>query len=684
MTLAGQLIELDIMPGVMPSTDATASDITCWASGYHIRFDSTTGRLRKLAGWSHVIFNYSASISGTMRNIYSSTINQKVYTIIGTNSYLYSLLGSELSNITPLDTTPITAANSLATHYATLANNPINTTNGSNTVTISDTEAALFQVGDTYTLSGATTTNGVPNTELNAGHIIRMIGVNLISIIVATNATSSGSGGGALVIRKSGLITLTKATHGLSNNNRVLIAGAVAVGGVTALQINAEFQIRNVLTNSFDFMTDGTATSSASGGGGAGTEYYPQIIAGLLNEGIGQGYGAGKYGVGLYGTALLSSSGEVYPRIWFCDRFGDNIIMTPGNQTGVYTWDGNTITAPTLITNAPTDINYAFVSNNILVTFGHDVENKIFASDIGNYTQWTASSNNQVFEDTIEGAGKLISHCPVDGYNLIFTETQTYTFTYIGLLAGIWQIQTLDASIGLLAPMARISINGYAYWMGQDNFYMFRGGKVEIIPSNIGLQSTILRYVFDNLNYSQRFKIFAWYNEDYDEIWWHYPSADSNECDRIARFNRKLMCWTPDELNRTAGEYPTQNLSNPRLGNVGTLYLHETGNDDDGSAMTFSATTKKFLSGRDTIILGQIVPDSTMSGTIQLTIDSYNYPQSAVAMNTNIYDITSTTERVPTQINGRYEDYTIAGEELGQSFLMGQWMLEPQKSSRAI
>ncbi len=683
MTLAGQLVELEITPGVMPSTDATPSDIPCWASGYHVRFDSTTGRLRKLAGWSHVIFNYSVTIAGTMRTIYSSTINQKVYTIIGTNSYLYSLIGSDLSNITPLDTTPITAANSLATHYATLANNPITTVISTNTVTITDTEAALFKVGDNYTLSGAATTNGVPNTELNAVHIVRAIGVNLISIIVATNATSSGSGGGASVVRKSGLITLTKATHGLVNDDRVLIDGAVAAGGVTAPQINAEFQIRNVLTNSFDFMTDGTASSFVSAAGGAGTVYYPQIIAGALNQGLGQGYGAGKYGVGLYGTALVSTSGEVFPRIWFCDRFGDNIVMTPGNQTGVYTWNGDPSAAPALVTDAPTDINYAFVSNNILVTFGHDVENKIFASDQGDYTEWTASSSNQVFEDIIEGAGRFISHCPVDGYNLIFTQTQTYTFTYIGLLAGVWQIQSLDATIGLLAPMARISVNGYAYWMGQDNFYMFRGGKVEIIPSNIGLQSTILRYVFDDLNYSQRFKIFAWYNENYDEIWWHYPSADSNECDRIARLNRKLMCWVTDELDRTAGESPTQNLSNPRLGNVGTLYLHETGNDDDGSAMAFAATTRKFLSGRDTILMGQFVPDSTMSGTIQFTVNSYNYPQSATAMNNVTYNITSTTERIPTQINGRYENYTIAGDELGQSFLMGQWMLEPQKSSRA-
>lgn len=845
MTLAGQLVELQIMPGVMPSTDATSSDIPCWASTYHVRFDSTTGRLRKIGGWSHQTFDYNVTVDGTIRTVYSATINQQVTTILGTNTSLYALLGSSLSNITPLDITPIDAPDSLATHYATLASNPISTTSGSNVITIADTEAGLFQTGDVYTLSGATTTNGVPNTEINARHIIRTIGVNVLTVQVGTNATSTGSGGGASVVRSSGLITLTQMAHGLSENERIGVAGVATlaassatvgapgtgyvpgdiikvaggdfespatftlsttkvvsatvaaggtggssgtqtvtgttgsgtkfqasvtvsgggsitavlsislagsyasnpsiltnepvtgasltgaalnvimgvntitlldagiyytppinnaattcphgtgatldvtysgidnVGGIPNTDIDIEFNIRNVLTDSFDFMTEGTATSSVSGAGGSDIVYFLSIPAGNLDQGIGQGYGAGKYGVGLYGTALLSEFGEKYPQIWFCDRYGDNIVTTPGNQSGVYTWNGNTTEAPTLIPNAPTDINYAFVQDNILVTFGHELENQIFSSDQGDYTQWTASSNNQVFQLTLVGAGRLISHVPLNGYSLIFTSTQTYTFQYIGLLSGIWQIQILDSAIGILAPMARISVNGYAYWMGQDNFYMFRGGRVEIIPSNIGLQSSILRYVFDDLNYSQRYKIFAWYNENYDEIWWHYPSSESNECDRIARFNRTQQFWTADQMDRTAGEYPVQNLSNPRLADVGTLYLHESGNDDDGAPMVFSATTKKFLAGRDTIILGQIVPDSQMTGTIALTVGSYNYPQSAVAMNLNTYSITSTTERVPMQINGRYEDYTISGAELGQSFLMGQWMLEPQKSSRA-
>lgn len=682
MTKASELREIEITPGVMPFTDATPSDIPCWVSTLHVRFDPTTGRIRKLGGWSSNTFDYGETVEGTIRTIYSATINQKVYTLLGTNIGLYALIGSSLTNITPLQTTPVAAANSLATHYGTLANNPISTTNLSNYVTVADADASRYRINDVYTLSGSSAVNGVPALEINADHVIRSISPTSVTFRVATAATSTGSGGGAAVVRKSGLMRLTSAAHGLEDGERVKISGAANTAGILAADINMEFIIRNVAINTFDFMTAGTATSSVAAGGGAGTQYYPQLAPGNLNQGLGQGYGAGLYGVGLYGTALVSASGETYPQIWFIDRFGDNLVMTPGNNSGSYIWDGSTAFAPAPIANAPDDINYLFVSDNILVTFGHDFENEIFASDQGDATEWTASSTNQVFQDIIEGAGRFISHAPVDGYSLIFTEQQTYTYKYIGGTA-IWQTLLLDASIGLIAPMARVSVNGIAYWMGQQNFYMFRGGKIEIIPSNFGTESSMLRYVFDNLNYSQRFKIFAWYNENFDEIWVHYPSADSNECDCIARISRKLFLWAPDVMDRTAGEYPVQSLSSPRLANVGTLYTHESGTDDDGEPMAWSARTKKYLSGKDTALQTQMIPDNNMTGTANLQVRMYNYPQSQTTMNNKNYAFTSTTEKIPVQLNGRFWDHTFSGEELGQSYLMGQWYEEPQKGPTA-
>jgi len=278
----------------------------------------------------------------------------------------------------------------------------------------------------------------------------------------------------------------------------------------------------------------------------------------------------------------------------------------------VYTWDGDVAGAPTLVSNAPTDVNYAFVSDNTLVTLGSGAENRIKASDQGDITQWTGSSTNAVFTDDIEGAGRLLSHAPVDDYNLIFSENQTIKFRRIQS-DFIWSIEVIDQNIGIIAPMARVTVGGVPYWMGVNNFYRFRGGQVEVVPSNSQKESTILRYVFDNLNYGQKSKCFAWHNKLYNEVWFHYPSASSNECDRVARVGLNDFHWVTDTWDRTAAEYPFTETHEPRLANQGILYRHEVGDDADGSALAWSITTNlRNLSNRLTDVVS-FIPDNVLS-----------------------------------------------------------------------
>jgi len=468
------------------------------------------------------------------------------------------------------------------------------------------------------------------------------------------------------------------AAHGQGDGDRVSISGAADTGGVLTAEINNEFIIRNVATNTFDVMTLGNASSSVSSGGGASTIYYQEIPDGLIDETNAQGYGAGLYGVGLYGTALTSSSSRSFPRIWYSDRYADTIISTAGNQTGVYQWFGSADTAPEIVANAPTEVNYAFISNGILVTFGAEgYENRVFSSDQNDITNWTSSSVNQVFDDDIEGIGRLISHCPTQDFNLIFSENETYTMRYIGLPL-VWEILPLDETVGVIGSMARASAKGFAYWMGYNNFYMYRGGKVEIIPANTQNESTCLRYVFDNLNWGQKSKIFAWYNSKYDEVWFHYPSATSMECDRCVRVNLRDYTWVIDDLDRTAAEYPAMKTRNPMMANIETLYKHEFGTDDDGAALEFTLRTPKIYNGDNTVLLLGIVPDSNQTGSLSFTQTSYLYPQSTTPVFVNANIITPTTEYVPIPNCSRYYQYEWTGNAIGQSWEMGIWREDKQ------
>lgn len=678
-TLAAELRLIETMPGVHPDTDSTPFDTQHYTFAKGIRFFN--GRPRKIGGWNNLAFERGELLVGVSRAMFSAFLTNRAQSVIGTHRRLYSLIGQQLVNITPLLTTSTAAANSIDTLFGTLGSNPIATTSGSGVIVVTDTSASRFRVGDIYTLSGSTNVNGILAASINAPQVVRAVGVNSITLFTNGTATSTGSGGGASVVRASGILRINSTAHGQAEGDRVRISGAAAVAGIGAPLINAEHVIRNVLPNSFDISVAGTATSSVTGSGGPSTVYFKQIPEGFENESFGQGYGMGRYGVGLYGVSKTSSSGRRFPRIWFFDRFGDALIATPGNQTGVYQWAGSTTTAPTLIPNAPTAVNYAFVSNSILVTLGAGgVVNKILASDQNDFTNWTASSLNQVFEDDIEGAGRFMSHASVAGTNLLFTENQTYTFTYIGLPL-VWSIGLLEHGIGIIAPNARVVVKGVCYWMGQRNFYRWHGGNVEVVPSNSKPQSTILNYVFRNLNYSQKSKIFAWYNKEYDEVWWHYPSANSNEPDRVARLSLQDMSWVMDEMPRTCAEAPNNIYTYPYLINSTLLYQHEVGSDNAGSPLEFTLKTNRRSYGKEVSLITGIIPDSLQTGTITLNYSGYQFANSTAKTYDQDFSIASNAEITAIQCAGRFYEYTWTGNALGQEWQLGKWSEYVQRSS---
>lgn len=677
--MTGELIPIEVLPGVEPITDRSSSTTKHYVSSKHIRF--VGGYPEKIGGWQSFSFDGGVTIQGKVRSIFSYKLNGYIRYLVGTHTRLYDIFSGVLTNITPVKATTISIADSLDTYYDTLGSNPISTVDGSTTLTIADA-AHKFMEGDTVTLSGAATTNGVPNSEINADHYVRSVSTNAYTVIISTPATSTGSGGGASVVRSSGYITVNATAHGLADGDRVKITAATATGGITAPQINLEFNIRNVATNAFDIYTEGTATSSVTGGGGASTEYQEPIDAGSADTLQGQGYGVGLYGVGLYGVSKTSTV-TTPARIWSHDRFGDLTVSTPGNDGGIYSWDGDTAVAPTIVANAPT-ANYIFTSNNILVVLGYDTGqaaangNGISWSDQGGVTNWTTG---QAGSDTIEGAGEFLTHASARGENLLFTENQTYTFRYIGGQF-IWQTRLLENGIGIISQNARVSALGVIFWMGNDNFYMWRGGNVEVIPSNSSSESTILNYVFDDINDAQKAKCFAWYNEKFREVWFHYPSSASNEPDRVARVNIDTFVWVTDELDRTAAEYPSILGANPYLSDDSSvIFLHENGVNADDAGMEWDLATSYSFTATNTTQFNAFIPDNVLTGNMSVTLNTKNYPND-VQIQSKGYTITGDSGRIAAEQNGRYFQFVLSGSDLDQNFQGGNWFIEARAGSR--
>lgn len=675
-----QLDYIEIPPGVTPITDDTDFASQNYSSSVGIRFRN--GRPEKKGGYQAFSFQSGQSILGVPRSEYTTEINGKFYNLIGTEKRLYALIGSTLTNITPLTTTTTSASNSLSTQYATLGSNPLAVVNGSNIVTVTDSEAARLKINDVVTMAGATTTGGITNTMINANQVVRSVdAVNGNWTFRASgNASSTTTGGGASVVRKTGLIRVTIANT-LLEGDRVGIAAAADTGGILAAAINLEFIIRNVTSAHFDVMTASTATSAVTAAGGGSTVFKSPIPAGSANESYGVGFGMGRFGVGLFGVSKTSSTAHIYPRIWYFDRFGDFIMLTAGNGTGLYEWAGDITAAPALTTNAPTAINYMFVSDNTIVTFGNGgTENRITCCDQGNRTVWSGTAQNQFFDGVQSGASRLISAIKLDGVNLIFSENQCYTMRQIGL-PNVWEVKKI-ADVGIISSMAGHEVNGIACWHGINNFYTWSGGAVTVMPSNVYPVSSILRYTFNNLNYGQKSKSFCWFNKQYQEMRFHYPSSGSNEPDSVAVVNMLDNSWWPDQENRVSAERPAVLLANPRLFDAdGVLWVHEQGSDDGENALPFSLGSSIRTLGKNETLLSAFIPDSIQTGgDIQITVDAFQWPNDTVMRTSQDYDAPIGEGRVNFGQQGRFWRYTISGEALGQTWRMGRWAEEKQKA----
>lgn len=679
---------ITITPGVASTQDFTPQSVGMWSYTDKVRF--VDGFPEKIGGWQILPLAGIYMILGTVRNIFSYTLGNVIYYLVGTNSNMYSIVGNTLFNATPMDAVTDTYMDILGTLYDTMPANPFSTGVGSRTVVVTDTAHPFF-TGDAVKFTGSAIVQGIPAAEINSVQTVTYVDANSYSFTVSTAANGTGTGGGAGVVRTNRLVTVLQTNTYEQGQNIVISALGSAVGGIATADIEGIRVVRNVTGSGYNVLADAYPTSSATLAGGSVTIAH-EIPAGPVDSTVGLGYGMGLYGVGLYGTPLGSTT-PTLPRIWSLDRFGLLVIMTPGTQTGLYQWDSTTSTLPELVTNAPAEINYAFSSDNIAVTLGADnTPQRVQWSDLGNLTVWTATAENQAGLQDVEGAAQFMSHAALQGFNILFTNTQLYTFRYIGP-PFVWQIQLLDTGHGLIAQNARIVVDGIAYWMGNHNWYWYNGGNVDVLPSNTTTQSTIRNYIFKNLNTANISKIFCWYNPEFNEIWWHIPTGTSTEPNTIVRFNILTRVWCMDTMDRTAGEYPVVQSSFPYLASSESdIFLHENGSDDDTESLPFIAVGPFFnTQTKRTVNLGGIYPDNIIStGAITIGINAKRYPpQTAGAVSYGINTVTgafdtgfslgfdvssdSITNNLTYRINCRYWQYAISGNALGQFWRAGQW-----------
>jgi hypothetical protein len=176
-----------------------------------------------------------------------------------------------------------------------------------------------------------------------------------------------------------------------------------------------------------------------------------------------------------------------------------------------------------------------------------------------------------------------------------------------------WRYDIISTQTSILSSQCVIEYDGIYYWIGVDRFLLYNG-VVKEIPNNMNQN-----YFFDNLNYSQRQKVWATKVPRYGEIWWFYPNGDSTECNDAIIYNIRENTWydagTSVGARRSAG-YFSQVLAYPV--NAGTeLSVSES---IFTQQITTSAGNNTFTTAvTNQIALGQVVVSNNVTSGATIT-----------------------------------------------------------------
>ena len=334
------------------------------------------------------------------------------------------------------------------------------------------------------------------------------------------------------------------------------------------------------------------------------------------------GYGYNLYGSFAYGVARPDTGSIAPATTWSLDTWGEYLVACSDADGKLYEWQLG-FTTPTLaavITNAPTGCAALLsTAERFLFALGASSNGRLVKwSDQEDNTTWTASATNQAGDFEINSSGSLKCGKRVRGINLLFTDVDVHTASYIGL-PYVYGFERAGTGCGVISAQAVAAIDSAAMWMSQSGFWIF-DGYVKPMPCDVS------DYVFQNLNYNQASKVYAVHNSKYGEVWWFYPSSASNENDSYVVFNYRESTWNIGVMGRTAGT-DRGVFTNPIMVDASSyIYEHEVGYAYDGGSVYAESGPMEIGNGDNIMSVRQVIPDEQTLGEVQISFKTRFYP----------------------------------------------------------
>lgn len=426
----------------------------------------------------------------------------------------------------------------------------------------------------------------------------------------------------------SAIITATNVDHGAQQGDFVTFSGAVSLGGnITAPVLNQEYVIASIINDdNYTFVATATANASDTLDGGASVVGAYQISVGNEIQVPFSGWSAGRWGFGTWGVGGVTLAPM---RIWSQSNFGEDLFFTHRGGAPFY-WDATNgvdvravfVSSLGGASDVPVIANIAYVSDIFRFAFcfgANDIGGTaldpmlIRWSDQEDVANWSPTALNQAGSLRLSQGTEIVTVRQARQEILVWTDSALYGLQYLGA-PEVWGAQLLGANLTVVSPNATIYANNIAYWMGIDKFYYY-DGTVKTLPC------TVRSYVFNDINKDQFNQVICGTVEQFDEVWWFYPSAGSTQNNRYVIYNYIENIWYHGNLSRSAW-IDADLRDNPIAATYSNnLVFQEFGVDCNelGTANPITATivTGEFDidEGDKFMLINRILPDMTFEGS---------------------------------------------------------------------
>jgi hypothetical protein len=499
----------------------------------------------------------------------------------------------------------------------------------------------------------------------------------------------------------SAVITVSDTSNGVFLNDFVTFSGAASLGGnITALILNAEHQVTRVVdADTYEITASVAANASDIGDGGASVVGAYQINTGLDTSVFGTGWGTGAWSRGTWGSGSATTIPGAQLRVWSQDNYGEDLIICVQDGS-IFYWDESGGLAARAVAledlagaqAAPTVAKTVIVSerDRHVIAFGCDPEADpgvqdpliIRFSDQENPAEWRSLPTTTAGELRIGTGSEIIGAIQTKQQIIVFTDVSVHAMQYIGD-PFTFGIQEVSSSVSIMSPNAMVAVGDVVFWMGKNEFYSYDGAVIQI-PCDVK------EYVFSGLNVAQQLKVYAGHSSSFSEVWWFYPSLNSQENDSYVVYNYEQKVWYYGTMSRTAWQ-DRNVLSFPTaISPDGYVYYQENGLDDGSAnppvalAPYIESSVVDMGDGDQFMFATRVIPDLTfrnstnVAPTATLTLKARNFPggsyfatDSDPVVKTASHPVEQFTNQLFTRLRGRSISLRIESNQTGTAWRLG-------------